>query len=235
MAARNISQIITMESHAQSLLFKQSEASSSQPGSEHQTDDAQLQVAAGVINKLFAELQACFPAWRQTFTCKSDIDAAKRSWARGLVEAKITTETQLKCGLAKARRSELPFWPSLGQFIAWCQPDPSDHGLPSARQAYMEACRKSHPASDRRNWSHPAVYVAAREVGSFELTTQPSSQSLPLFERAYMIAVRRVMAGEDLNAEIPKALPRQPAPRSVAPEVAKQHLERLKKMLKGGK
>ncbi|EKO3431511.1 replication protein P [Vibrio fluvialis] len=235
MIARNIAEIIHLDSHARTVEFKQNEEVARPPHTEHQPDQDQLKAAAGIINKLFAELQTCFPAWRQTFTSKADMDAVKRTWARGLIEAKITSYKQLQWGLLKARRSESPFWPSLGQFIAWCHPDPADYGLPTPVMAFREASRKSHPAADRSNWSHPAVYVAAREVGSFELTNLPSSQSQPLFERAYKIAIRRVMAGEDLNVEIPKALPPRPAPRPVESEVAKQNIERLKRMLKGGK
>ncbi|WP_345869068.1 replication protein P [Shewanella algae] len=232
MIARNIAEIIHLDSHARTVEFKQNEEVARPPHTEHQPDQDQLKAAAGIINKLFSELQTCFPAWRQTFTSKADMDAVKRTWARGLIEAKITYYKQLQWGLLKARRSESPFWPSLGQFINWCQPDPAEFGLPTPEAAFREASRKSHPAADRSNWSHPAVYVAAREVGSFELTNLPSSQSQPLFERAYKIAIHRVMAGEDLNAEIPKALPEQPAPRPADPEVAKQHIYRLKKMLR---
>lgn len=236
MAARNIAEIISLDSHARTVEFKQNEEVARPPHTEHQPDPDQLKAAAGIINKLFAELQACFPAWRQTFTCKSDIDAAKRSWARGLVEAKITTETQLKCGLAKARRSESPFWPSIGQFIAWCHPDPADYGLPDTRKAYLEACRNAHRLAEMTNdeWSHPAVYISLKNTGTFDIRNRKEAETWPIFERNYEIAVRRVLAGEDLNAEIPKALPPRPAPRPVDPDVAKQHLERLKKMLKGG-
>ncbi|EOG7599416.1 replication protein P [Vibrio cholerae] len=232
MAARNIAEIISLDSHARTVRFGQNEEDAGPSRKERQPDLDQLRAAASVINHLFSELQSCFPAWRQTFTSKADIDAAKRVWARGLVEAGIHSEQQLQWGLRKARRSESPFWPSIGQFTAWCQPDPAEFGLPTPEAAFREASRKSHPAADRSNWSHPAVYVAAREVGSFELTNLPSSQSQPLFERAYKIAIHRVMAGEDLNAEIPKALPEQPAPRPADPEVAKQHIYRLKKMLR---
>ncbi|MBO2610990.1 replication protein P [Shewanella algae] len=235
MTALNVTEIISLDSHARTVRFGKNEEIVKRPHIEHQPDPDQFKAAAGIINKLFSELQTCFPAWRQTFTSKADMDAVKRTWARGLIEAKITSYKQLQWGLLKARRSESPFWPSLGQFIAWCHPDPADYGLPTPVMAFREASRKSHPAADRSNWSHPAVYVAAREVGSFELTNLPSSQSQPLFERAYKIAIRRVMAGEDLNVEIPKALPPRPAPRPVESEVAKQNIERLKRMLKGGK
>ncbi|MER5080553.1 replication protein P [Providencia stuartii] len=234
MALKSIAEVISLDQQKR-VVYSAKNAGPTQSFREveSQPDSDQLQAAARIINILFAELQSCFPAWKATFPSKSDVDAAKRTWSKGLLEAGITTEQQLKYGLRKARQEESPFWPSLGQFVKWCQPEPADHGLPSVRQAYTEACRKSHPAADRSSWSHPAVYIAAREVGSFELTNLPSSQSQPLFERAYAIAVRRVMAGEDLNTEIPKALPEQPAPRPVDPEVARKHIDRLKKMLRG--
>ncbi|WP_228730341.1 replication protein P [Shewanella yunxiaonensis] len=201
---------------------------------ESKPDSDQLQATARIINILFAELQSCFPAWKTTFPSKSDVDAAKRTWTKGLLEAGISSEQQLQWGLRKARRSESPFWPSVGQFIKWCQPDPAEFGLPTPEAAFREASRNSHPASVDCKWTHPAVYVAAREAGKFELANLPCDKTWPLFQRAYSITVRRVLEGEDLSGEIPKALPQKREPRSVDPKVAQQHIERLKKMLKGG-
>ncbi|MBC6396296.1 replication protein P [Aeromonas hydrophila] len=234
MAARKIAEIISLDSHARTVRFGQNEEDAGPSRKERQPDPDQLRAAASVINHLFSELQSCFPAWRQTFTSKADIDAAKRVWARGLVEAGIHSEQQLQWGLRKARRSESPFWPSVGQFIKWCQPDPAEFGLPTPEAAFREASRNSHPASVDCKWTHPAVYVAAREAGKFELANLPRDKSWPLFQRAYSITVRRVLEGEDLSCEIPKALPQKREPRSVDPKVAQQHIERLKKMLKGG-
>ncbi|WP_335912923.1 replication protein P [Shewanella indica] len=234
MTALNLTEIISLDSHARTVRFGKNEEIVKRPHIEHQPDPDQFKAAAGIINKLFAELQTCFPAWRQTFTSKADMDAAKRTWARGLLEAKITSYKQLQWGLRKALRSESPFWPSVGQFIKWCQPDPEDFGLPTSEAAFKEASRNSHPASVDCKWTHPAVYVAAREAGKFELANLPRDKSWLLFQRAYSITVRRVLEGEDLSGEIPKALPQKREPRSVDPKVAQQHIERLKKMLKGG-
>ncbi|NJI87149.1 replication protein P [Shewanella sp. Iso12] len=234
MAARNIAKIISLDSHARTVRFGQNEEIVKRPRKEHQPHPDRLQEAAGIINKLFAELQACFPAWKHSFPGQHDIAAAKRSWARGLVEAGISSEQQLQWGLRKARQAESPFWPSLGQFVKWCQPDPAEFGLPTPEAAFKEASRNSHPASADCKWTHPAVYVAAREAGKFELANLPRDKSWPLFERAYSITVRRVLEGEDLSGEIPKALPQKPEARSVNPKVAQQHIERLKRMLKGG-
>lgn len=204
---------------------------------ESKPDCDQLQAAARIINILFAELQSCFPAWKVTFPSKSDVNAAKRTWTKGLLEAGITTEQQLKYGLRKARQVDSPFWPSLGQFTKWCQPDPADYGLPNTRQAYLEACRNAHRLTEMKydEWSHPAVYIALKNTGTFDIRNRPAAETWPIFKRNYEIATRRAFVGEDLNAEIPKALPPRPTPRPVDPEVAKQHLELLKKMLKGGK
>lgn len=237
MAARNIAEIISLDSHARTVRFGQNEEDAGPSRKERQPDLDQLRAAASVINHLFSELQSCFPAWRQTFTSKADIDAAKRVWARGLVEAGIHSEQQLQWGLRKARQAESPFWPSLGQFVKWCQPDPASYGLPNSRQAYLEACRNAHRLSEMTNeeWSHAAVYVALKNTGTFDIRNRKEAETWPIFERNYEIAVRRALAGEDLNVEIPKALPPRPAPRPVDPEVAKQHLERLKRCLRAGK
>lgn len=148
------------------------------------------------------------------------------------MEAGVHHEKQLQWRLRKARQSESALWPSVGQFIKWCQPDPEKYGLPTPESAFKEASRNSHPAYIDKKWSHPAVYVAAREVGKFELANLPRDKSWPLFKRSYDIAVRRVLEDEGLDGEIPKALPRRPEPRPVDPEIARQHIQRLKIMLK---
>lgn len=232
MAARKIAEIISLDSHARTVRFGQNEEDARPSRKERQPDPDQLRAAASVINHLFSELQSCFPAWRQTFTCKADIDSAKRVWVRGLVEAGIHSEQQLQWGLRRARQSESAFWPSVGQFIKWCKPDPEAFGLPTPEAAFKEASRNSHPAAVNCKWTHPAIYVAAREVGKYELANLTRDKSWPLFQRAYTVTVRRVLEGEDLSGEVPKALPQKPEPRPVDPKVAQQHIDRIKQMLK---
>lgn len=236
MTARKIDKIIYLDDHGRSVKYGQPRAKSPLDSIECRNDDCQLQAAAIFINKLFSELQTCFPAWRQTFTSKADMDAAKRTWARGLIEAKITSYKQIQWGLLKARRSESPFWPSLGQFIAWCQPDPADYGLPDTRKAYLEACRNAYRLAEMTNdeWSHPAVYIALKNTGVFDIRNRSEVETWPIFKRNYEIAVRRAFNGEDLKKEIPKALPSQVESRPVSPEVALENIKRLKKMFKGG-
>ncbi|MBU6955739.1 hypothetical protein KP814_30565, partial [Hahella sp. HN01] len=56
-----------------------------------------------------------------------------------------------------------------------------------------------------------AVRIAAKATGSYELRVRTEREMLPLFTRNYDIVCRRVMNGEDIQADIPKALPEQPA------------------------
>lgn len=231
MTVRNITEIINMDSYTRTAKFKQNEDVARPLHKEYQPTPEQLKAAAEIINKLFAELQTCFPAWRQAFGSKADMDIAKRTWARGLVEAKITSDHQLQIGLSKARRSDSPFWPSIGQFIKWCQPNPEDFGLPSPEQAFREASKNSHPSATNSRWSHQVVYISAREVGAFELSNLPRDKSWPIFERAYNIVVQRVLNGENLDVQIPKALPKRSAPRRASPAVVRRHIEHLRKML----
>ena len=65
-------------------------------------------------------------------------------------------------------------------------------------------------ADRHHRWSHPAVFAAAQAAGHFELRTLPESKSRPLFERAYEIVTRRVLAGEQFDAPVPRALEKLP-------------------------
>lgn len=158
---------------------------------------------AAIFNELFDELKAIFPAWGQ-----SGVDAGqiKKTWAKGFVDNGITTKAQVAHGMRKARQSSKPFLPSVGQFCQWCVPTPEEFGLPSVEQAFVEAIQKNR-FIDTEQWNHEAVYVATRATGVWAFKNQDSHTVRQAFVRNYEIAVRRVMNGEDLTAELPVALP----------------------------
>ncbi|WP_051448997.1 replication protein P [Tolumonas lignilytica] len=153
-----------------------------------------------VVNEIFERLQAIFPAWKHAFPKPEHLAAAKSEWTKALVEAGCVSDAHLTHGFRIAREQDIPFFPAPGQFIKWCQPTPETLGMPTIEQALHEISR--HRAS------HPAVILAARAT-RFERETLSASEYQPVFERFYEVLVRRVMAGEDLSVEIPKALPKQ--------------------------
>lgn len=187
------------------------------------------QGTASVVNKLFVELQSIFPAWKQAWPTTEALDAAKKSWIKGFMDAGINTIEQIQYGVEQCRRSGDPFAPSVGQFVKWCKPTPEMLGMPDADKAYREACANAHPAASR-NWSHPAVHHAACETGFYELASLTEERSRKLFERNYSITVAMVLAGEPLR-EIPLALPETVTVRTE--EVGRAALEGLKKAVRG--
>ena len=155
---------------------------------------------ARVVNTVFDRLQVIFPAWQRAFPTPEALKSARQEWTKALVEAGVVTEQALAIGFRAAREKDIPFFPSPGMFIKWCQPSPEALGLPSVPQALNDIARHRE--------THPAVILAARAT-RFERSTLTAAEYEPVFARHYEILVKRVLAGEDLSVEVPKALPSQ--------------------------
>lgn len=167
---------------------------------------AQLDPAAvEIVNRLFVELQAIFPAWRQAWPTDAALAAAKRNWVRAFMAAGIRDIAQIRYGLEQCRLSGSDFAPSAGKFVQWCQPTPEALGCPTVGRAYQLACQLSHPAASREG-VHAAVWHAACETGLDVLRELPEVRSRPVFERAYSLTLELVAKGVPLR-ELPKALP----------------------------
>ena len=156
--------------------------------------------------------------WTSAFGAKDDA-----TWLRGLHGL---TSAQVGHGLSRCATHRADGWPpTLPEFRALCTPTAEDLGLPTPDAAYREAAM----ADRDHQWSHPAVYAAAQGVGLFELRTFPESKSRPMFERAYEIVTRGVLAGEKFDAPIPQALEKLPT--SARPEVAATALAAMRTKL----
>ncbi|WP_369788343.1 replication protein P [Rouxiella sp. WC2420] len=121
--------------------------------------------AERMVDSLFRQLMKVFPAAAQT-TLKTDADlsAAKKQWIAAFAENDIRTREQLSAGMQHARASESPFWPSPGQFIAWCKEGAlKAAGLPDENELYvltMTYARKrgGYVSPEAYPWPSPAVY-----------------------------------------------------------------------------
>ena len=189
-----------------------------------QPKEAAMNATADLVNDLFVELQAAFPAWRYTMPDKEALDAAKASWTQTFFENDINQHSQLSWGMKKARKSASPHFPSSGEFVGWCTPDPEDYGLPGERSAYNEACNNSHDPEGSK-WSHPAVFVAGKETSFFDLARKEERETYSIFQHNYSIVIRRVMAGQDFSGAIPKALPPPPKRKPASDATAKSFLK----------
>ncbi|MBV7491190.1 replication protein P [Pseudomonas sp. PDM30] len=153
-----------------------------------------------VVNALFKELQAIFPAWKQAWPDDEALRAAKRSWIKAFIVARINTLEQIRYGLRNCRQHGGDFAPSVGKFVKWCQPTPEMLGIPSHDKAFREALVNLAPSrAFSRVWSHPAVRHAALQCEMHNLTGLVSEKASKVFDRAYDITIRMLVSGLPLE------------------------------------
>ena len=178
------------------------------------------------INRVFSQLQfayhnqyqRAFPdAESETITKKYWLSCLEDYAPRQIVEAtRLLVRTQT-------------FLPSLAELIKACESGGDLFGLPSARDAYYEACAAPSPKKDF-SWSHPAVYFAGRAAGWYTLANEPARVAQPIFEHHYQVLCQRVMRGEALEAVSPTPLPSKANPR-LEPAEAKARFAKLREEL----
>lgn len=88
------------------------------------------------------------PAWRLSLPNDKAEETAKQEWIKAFADNGINTIEHLRHGFAKARKDEDRYFPSVGQFMKWCQPGPEDFGLPMVHTAYYEACQNANNPTD---------------------------------------------------------------------------------------
>lgn len=180
-----------------------------------------------VINALFRELMAIFPAWKQAWPDDDALKAAKASWTKAFMAEGIQKIEQVRFGIEQCRKIKRPFAPSSGEFVQMCQPTPEMLGIPPLEKAFREACRNAHPSmAGQGKWSHNAVWHTAKECGFEPLNRLETSLALKLFERNYVITIRRMVEGLPLQA-MPLALPAKAEARRT-PEIGNKALAELR-------
>ena len=151
---------------------------------------------AEVVEKIFRQLKAIFPAWKTAWPDEKALGSAQRSWTKGFMDAVICDIHQVEFGIKQCRKSGSPFAPSIGQFIQWCTPGPEAYGMPTAADAWLEALMGTA--------SHEAVRIAANATGLFDLRSakQEDKAMRARFERNYEIVLRRAQANQQLDGKI---------------------------------
>lgn len=153
-----------------------------------------------VVNALFKELQAIFPAWKQAWPTDEALGAAKRSWTKAFIVAGINRIEQIRFGIERCRALGTDFMPSVGKFVTLCQPTPEMLGIPPHDKAFREALLNLHPARiTSREWSHPAVRHAALQCEMHNLADLISEKAIKVFDRSYDITIRMLMNGLPLE------------------------------------
>lgn len=153
---------------------------------------------AGLINKVFRELQGIFPAWRGALQTEEAVNMAKQQWIKALAENGITTHEQLRRGFRQARKSTNPFLPSVGLFIKWCEPTPEDIGFMSFEEARKRIVD--------RNYSHQAIKAMMNHMGGTRTSQSLSAVDLEKkLDKAYAATFAQAKSGIEFT-EIQVAL-----------------------------
>ncbi|STQ71488.1 replication protein P [Hafnia alvei] len=164
--------------------------------------------AENLVDALFRQLKQVFPAASQTNLRRpEDENAAKKQWIAAFAENGIRTREQLSAGMQHARSSESPFWPSPGQFIAWCKQGVlKANGLPSSEELYglvMEYCanRGLYSSPESYPWPSNATYwMVTKLYSQMRGKNQSESELRKSCTEELVIMGRRIESGE----EIPK-------------------------------
>lgn len=98
---------------------------------EQYTEREQTQQVAQIINGLFVQLAAAFPA-SLVNRSQEDVNEIRRQWVLAFKENGITTLAQVEAGMRMVRRQDRPFLPSPGQFIKWCREGRCVQGITTA-------------------------------------------------------------------------------------------------------
>jgi len=175
---------------------------------------------------MFTEFQLAYHnQFHRAFSDDQKIVMAKQLWAKSLCDL---PPERIIAGSRRAIK-ESGYLPTLHSIRKFCDPDLNELGLPDAYNAYIEACRAGSPKIEHQ-WSHPAVYLAGNTSDWFFLASNTEAKAFPVFKRNYEILCERVMAGEQLDMPIHKALP-ETINQPLSNEERKERLQTLRKEL----
>ena len=195
-----------------------------EPSGEIATD-AQLD-HVDAINQMFAEFEFAYHnQFHKAFSDSESLIIAKKYWLSNLEHY---SPRQIVMA-AKRVISSQEYLPSIATMVRACEQGFDLFGLPSVRQAYIEACSAPSP-KQQQHWSHDAVYYAGKATGWFVLANESEASALPIFEYHYTLLCKRVINGESLTIEMPQPLSTK-IERPLEPTEARARIAKLRKEL----
>jgi hypothetical protein len=148
---------------------------------EQYDDQPSIEHVAQIINGVFTQLLAAFPA-AMAGRDQAEMNEIRRQWVMAFRENGITTMDQVAAGMRVARRQAKPFLPSPGQFVAWCKEEARAFGI-TADDVMTEfwKWRKmvfQYPSSEQYPWPQPVLYHICLELRRRSIDGQLSQKEL---------------------------------------------------------
>lgn len=154
--------------------------------------------ATKVVNSLFGFFCAICRGFEKQYQDPQKLNIEKTQWIKAFKDVGILDIRQCELGVRKCRLESPIYTPTIKQFLEWNSPTSEDLGLPSVEDAYKEACENSNPTSSKA-WTHQAVKHAWVNTGSWRMSQQARSQSFPVFEKHYKLAIKLFHEGRLLD------------------------------------
>ncbi|ANG93222.1 phage replication protein [Lelliottia amnigena] len=199
---------------------------------EQFSEREQTQQVAQIINGLFVQLAAAFPA-SLVNRSQEDVNEIRRQWVLAFKENGITTLDQVEAGMRMVRRQERPFLPSPGQFIKWCREGRCVLGITTTDvMAEYWKWRKlvfRYPSSEHYPWPKPVYYHICLELRRRGTDGQLCHKELER-EAGEILGMweKRVLAGKPIPP-VRRALVAPVAPKGPTPaELLKAKYERMR-------
>ena len=189
--------------------------------------------AVRLIDRMFVRLKSIFPAWKHAFDSEIEYNETKQVWLEELFKAGVVSPQSLKRGWDLAAKSESPFFPSVGQFIAWCQfEDYHALGLPTAEdliQRYKNYIGYARFNQHEFKYRSKAEYWVLKALYN-QYWNKPLDDTLKAIPRVLSEAAEKVRLGfefEDIPEMIEQKIVNLPQEKTLA------HIANCKAALRG--
>ena len=171
-----------------------SQTTSAIPAGQDERTDRDDSNLIEAINQVFALFRLNYH--NQYYAAWSDsqqLGQVKRLWLEALSEF---SDELILMGARRAIEGS-DYLPTLNRMLASCSEALSELGLPSADEAYEEACLAPSPKAEAA-WSHPIVYLAGRDTSWYLLANHARNEAWPVFQSHYNRWMKRALHGETL-------------------------------------
>lgn len=126
-------------------------------------------------------------------------EAEKTRWSIAFTRRNFVTKKDIHFGILKLETHDKPLPPSLGEFLIWCNPSPTDLGFLTPQQAFTHAIAIISPYDDNRETLSPEqlciIKHAIQQTDPFKLRTLPEKTVRPIFEHNYIVSLRDYCQG----------------------------------------
>lgn len=195
-----------------------------------------------LVNKIFDRLRAIYPAWKQAIPTTAAEQAAKKEWLGGLMDAGISDYSLIEAGLNACRGSGSPFWPTVGQFIGFCNKAACDQmGALETMEAYRHLLGYYTVPTQSRDVCdlNPIVYHLVSDQGFdvFAFREMSSEKAVKYFSNQYRSVLKYLVAGGEMRRPVQVDM-RIDNPSGVthrgrtSKETAKKNIAAMRQMLK---